>query len=85
MIKPTFPFPHPEGGGVTVVGINEVGHIAVTAEGFRFYLTPCCWASAKGSVAGGEPATVCRKCYEVVDDRLGDVPSERGTCWDGDR
>ena len=35
-------------------------------------LTTCCEASAKGSVATGVPATVCRACYRDIDPGYGD-------------
>lgn len=40
--------------------------------GTVYPLTPCCAASAKGSMAGDEPATVCRACYHEIDPMLGD-------------
>lgn len=39
-------------------------------DGFAFYVTPCCDASAKGTEWG----IVCRSCYEDVDPSLGGVP-----------
>lgn len=42
--------------------------------GWDFYITDCCDASAKGSVAGDYPAVVCRACYTEVDPALGGIP-----------
>lgn len=49
----------------------------VVTEDGPMYITDCCDASAKGSVALGEPETVCRACYRTVDDALGGVPETR--------
>lgn len=75
---------------VRILGRDGIGWVAEdpSCGGFRYYLTACCGASAKGSVAGGEPATVCRSCYVEVDPMLGDLPaSDRcscvGPCADG--
>lgn len=61
--------------------------VAVVVASWGVYpLTPCCQASAKGSIAGDYPATVCRNCYEEVDDSFGDCwqpTEERG--WRGYR
>jgi hypothetical protein len=43
---------------------------------FRWYLTECCRASAKGSM----DATVCRACYNEIDPSYGGVYDEK---WDG--
>jgi hypothetical protein len=64
---------------VHVLGRDGIGWVA-EADGFRYYLTECCGASAKGSVAGGEPAVVCRCCYSEIDPMLGDVPPTPGKC-----
>jgi hypothetical protein len=37
-------------------------------EGQIYYLTECCGASGKGSIADGTPSIVCRNCYCDVDD-----------------
>jgi hypothetical protein len=71
-----FPYPHPDGGGVTVVGEDGVGLIA-ESDGFRYYLTPCCLASAKGSV-NSSTGVACRRCYAEVDAELGGVPGVSG-------
>lgn len=55
-----------------VVGQDEVGLIA-EIDGFRFYLTPCCNASAKGS-ANSPTGVCCRACYEDIDAVFGGVP-----------
>ncbi|MCT7367281.1 hypothetical protein [Mycolicibacterium llatzerense] len=41
-------------------------------EGHFYYLTSCCGASGKGSVADGTPSVVCRNCYRDVDDVFAD-------------
>ncbi|NTY62618.1 hypothetical protein [Mycolicibacterium sphagni] len=41
-------------------------------EGRIYYLTNCCGASGKGSIADGIPSIVCRKCYRDVDDVFAD-------------
>lgn len=41
-------------------------------EGQLYYLTTCCGASGKGSVADGTPSIVCRNCYRGVDDVFAD-------------
>lgn len=57
---------------VAVLGRDDVGLIA-ESDGFRYYLTECCFASAKGSMGG----IVCRACYYEVDPALGGIPPER--------
>lgn len=57
-----------------VLGVNEIGTVA-EAEGFRFYLTPCCGASAKGM----ESYIGCRNCYAEVDPALGGIPPRAGS------
>jgi hypothetical protein len=52
--------------GVTLVGVGELGVVA-ESHGMRYYLTPCCGASAKGL----DGYIGCRSCYEEVDPRLG--------------
>jgi hypothetical protein len=59
----------------TVLGRNEIGVVAETEDGFRFYLTPCCGASAKGM----EDYIGCRACYREVDSALGGIPAEAGS------
>lgn len=65
--------------------INAEAPVALGVERYEngttlvWPLTTCCAASAKGSVGG----VVCRKCYELIDDRFGDCwtpDEERG--WD---
>ncbi|MCT7373241.1 MULTISPECIES: hypothetical protein [Mycolicibacterium] len=41
-------------------------------EGHLYYLTACCGASVKGSIADGSPSIVCRNCYRGVDDVFAD-------------
>jgi len=53
------------------VGMSPEGWVVVEAYGLRYGLTPCCGASAKGSMVGDEPAIVCRACYAEVDPLLG--------------
>lgn len=57
---------------VIVIGRNEIGAVA-ESMGMRYYLTPCCGASAKGSESG----IVCRACYYLIDEALGGLPE-----WD---
>lgn len=67
-------------GGVLPVDEDEVGLIGeyrgdtAAAVGQRFYLTPCCGASAKGL----EDCIGCRNCYAEVDPRLGGIPGSDG-------
>lgn len=56
---------------VTILTTASFGSLALS-DGVVYPLTPCCQASAKGSMAGGEPATVCRVCYREIDPLLGD-------------
>jgi hypothetical protein len=69
-----FPYPHPSGGDVMIVGRDEVGLLAESADlpGFRYYLTDCCLASAKGS-ANSPTGVCCRACYAAIDPALGGV------------
>lgn len=53
-----------------IIGKDKVGTVAVTDEGWPFYLTPCCEAAATGSVDG----VACKACWHLVDDALGGVP-----------
>ncbi len=71
-IPTQFPASHPDGSDVTIVGDDGVGLVAESASmpGFRYYLTDCCLASAKGSMG----AVVCRCCHQEIDDALGGVP-----------
>ena len=41
-------------------------------DGRFYYLTACCGASGKGSIADGTPSIVCRNCYRDVDDVFAD-------------
>lgn len=52
------------------VGMTD-GYVVVEAHGMRYGLTPCCGASATGSMVDDVPAIVCRSCYEEVDPFLG--------------
>ena len=59
---------------VTIIGRDKVGIVASYEGEFRYYLTECCHASAKG----GERGIICRACYR-------DIPIELGGCPpDGD-
>lgn len=70
--NPQFPVPHPTGNDVCIVGRDGVGFIATSPDlSFRWYLTDCCLASAKGSMG----AVVCRGCYVEIDEALGGVPA----------
>lgn len=57
---------------LTIIGEvrnTDVGTIQVAeANGFKYFITSCCHASAKGS---GE-AVVCRNCYQEVSWVFGD-------------
>jgi len=53
------------------VGVSEEGYLLVEAYGMTYGLTPCCFASATGSMIGDEPVICCRACYEEVDEFLG--------------
>lgn len=66
--RPTMTRPAPR-TDVTVLCNDPVGILAA-CDGFVYYLTPCCRASAKGS-AMSENGVVCRKCYRDVDPMLG--------------
>lgn len=57
---------------VVVLGHNDIGVVA-ESEGFRYYLTACCGASAKGC----DGYTGCRACYVEIDPALGGLPE-----WD---
>lgn len=70
--EPEYPYPHPLGDQVMIVGRDDIGLIASTDGGFRYYLTDCCLASAKGSMG----VVCCRACYEEVDERLGGIPPQ---------
>ena len=63
---------------VLVLGRDSVGVIA-ESEGFRYYLTECCGASAKGC----DGYIGCRACYREVDPMLGDVPDKAMRSVDG--
>lgn len=56
---------------VLVIGRDAVGVIA-ECEGFRYYVTDCCGASATGTDYG----IACRKCRHVVSEMLGGVPEQ---------
>lgn len=66
---PSYPVPHPSPrSDAVIVGRDETGFMATSPElSFRWYLTDCCLASAKGSMG----AVVCRGCYQEIDDALG--------------
>lgn len=42
------------------------GLTLASAEGSLYPLTPCCKASATGSIVDDQPAVVCRNCYHEV-------------------
>lgn len=44
----------------------------VSSDGVLYYLTDCCRASGKGSIAQGIPCVTCRNCYREVDSIFGD-------------
>lgn len=52
-----------------VIGLDESGNVVVEDEGITYPLTPCHFASAKGS----QGLTVCRVCYEEVSDYFGGI------------
>lgn len=52
------------------VGEDSVGVIMRNDEGWAFYATPCCGATAKGC----DGYIGCRACYAEVDPSLGDTP-----------
>jgi hypothetical protein len=54
---------------VLVLGRDEVGVVA-ESDGMRYYLTPCCGASATGTA----DYVGCRACYAEVDPALGGIP-----------
>jgi hypothetical protein len=54
-----------------VVERDDQGLRFVVLDGFAFYITDCCDASAKGSM--GE--VVCRACYREIDPALGGLPT----------
>lgn len=69
---------------VFVLGRDAVGIVAEDRDPgfkdgkpFRFYLTDCCYASAKGC----EGYTGCRACYGEIDPNLGGCPGLGGTLW----
>lgn len=58
---------------VFVLGRDEVGTVAENRSmdpPFRYYLTDCCGASAKGL----EDYVGCRSCYEEIDPGIGGCP-----------
>src|SRR3954464_12224669 len=58
---------------VFVLGRDELGVVAESREfdePFRYYLTECCGASAKGL----ENYIGCRSCYAEIDPSLGGCP-----------
>lgn len=58
---------------IFVLGRDSVGTVAEDRSmtpAFRYYLTECCGASAKGMA----DYVGCRSCYEPIDEALGDVP-----------
>lgn len=57
-----------------IIGRDDVGTIA-ESDGFRYYLTDCCRASAKGSV-NSPTGVCCRACYAAIDPDLGGVPPQ---------
>lgn len=66
-------------GQVMLVGFtNDLvpGALVAECDGFTYFLTPCCSASATGvAVTDANPHGIaCRACYAPVDPRLGGVP-----------
>ena len=57
---------------VQILGADAEGRIVAESEGFRYYLTECCFASATGSADG----VVCRECYGSVEASYGGTPDE---------
>lgn len=61
---------------IFVLGRDSVGTVAEDRSmtpAFRYYLTECCGASAKGS--GNSPTgACCRACYTPIDSALGGTP-----------
>lgn len=58
--------------GVRFLGVSQEGYAVVESDGLSYGLTPCCGASATGSMTDdGEPAIVCRSCYAECDPLLG--------------
>ena len=63
---------------VIVLGRDRVGIVA-EHEGFRYYLTECCAASAKGM----QDYVGCRSCYDEIDPALGGCPDKEMVLVDG--
>lgn len=57
------------------VKIDSEGYRYVIEDDFEFRITPCCDASAKGSMG----AIVCRNCYEEIDPNIGNTPKGQET------
>ncbi len=55
---------------VQILGADAEGKIVAESEGFRYYLTNCCFASATGSGDG----VVCRECHKPVSSEFGGEP-----------
>ena len=63
---------------MTAVKYGDMGR---DQAGFRVWrgtadvrVSECCGADAKGVIRGGQPATVCRRCYQPVPVALGGQP-----------
>lgn len=49
----------------------------VVDDGIAFYITDCCDASGKGSLADGAPAVLCRCCLREVAPEIGALPEPK--------
>ncbi|MGV9679212.1 hypothetical protein ACWDSJ_28355 [Nocardia sp. NPDC003482] len=58
--------------GIFIVGRDDTGQIACTADGIAFYVTDCCGVSATGC----DGYVGCRACYQEVNPALGGIPGE---------
>lgn len=59
--------------GALVIGSDDAGLIAQSREGWRFYLTPCCYSEVKGTMTSPTGAR-CRTCNDTVAGSLGLIP-----------
>lgn len=67
-----------------ILGLDEHGDLIARTEAdiqplFFFLLTPCCFASGKGSYSDerDEGIVVCRNCYREVSPKFGSALTER--------
>lgn len=56
----------------SVVGLDSSGYVVAESDGMLYPLTPCCYASGKGSV-NSPTGVCCRACYAAVEAYLGVV------------